>query len=86
MNTADWDEGALIFAQQKGLIIMGDLGGTPHHDPVLGAVIMILQRELRPGAGGSAVGEADRREDEEKPFGCHGGRPLPEERRVASII
>src|SRR5690606_19450891 len=46
MGGAQRDKGGLVFSQQQGFFATGDLGGAAHHDPVLGAVVVHLQRQL----------------------------------------
>src|SRR5690606_34744347 len=45
----------LVLGEQEGLVVAGHLGGAGHHDPVLGAVVVHLQRQLRAGAHGDVL-------------------------------
>src|SRR6185503_6612811 len=46
MNSTNGNEGALILAQQKRLLIMGDPGRPLDDNPMFRPVVVILKREL----------------------------------------
>ena len=49
------DVGALVFAQQQYLVAVGDFGRAADHHPVLGTVVVLLQRERGTGLDGDAL-------------------------------
>src|SRR5690606_37646149 len=55
MNRRHRDEGRLILREQEGLLVTGDLGGAGHHNPVLGAMVVHLQRETGAGVDGDVL-------------------------------
>src|SRR5579884_2703495 len=48
MAHTDRDVGRLVLLEQEDLVPAGDAGGPGHDDPVLGSVVMHLQRQGRP--------------------------------------
>ena len=46
MHRSNRDIGGFIFRQQEGFVVAGDLRRATHDDPVLGAVVVLLQRQL----------------------------------------
>ncbi len=55
MHGGDRDVGRLVLGEQEGLVVAGHLGGPGNHDPVLGAVVVHLQREARAGLHGDVL-------------------------------
>ena len=55
MHASQGNEDRLVLAQQDFLVVAGDDRGAVHHDPVFGAVIMFLQRQLGAGIDGNAL-------------------------------
>ena len=47
VDLADGNVGGLIFLKIKYILAEGDAGGSPDHNPVLGPVFVLLQRERR---------------------------------------
>ncbi len=47
--------GGLVLGQQEDLVVTGDLGGPGDHDPVLGTVVVHLQRQLSARLDGDAL-------------------------------
>lgn len=39
------DEGGLVFGRGQRFVFVGDFGGSGHHDPLFGAVVVFLQAE-----------------------------------------
>src|SRR4029078_10423282 len=48
MNSADRDVDRLVLMYGFDVRSDRDLGGAAHHDPVLGTMVMLLQRERSP--------------------------------------
>ena len=55
MHHANGDIGGLVFGQQNFLVAIGNQCGAFHHNPVLGTVMVHLQRELGTGLNGNAL-------------------------------
>src|SRR5262249_33183375 len=49
MHRADRDVDRLVLVHHAHLVADRDLGGAAHHHPVLGAMVMLLQRQLAAG-------------------------------------
>ena len=55
VHAAQRDENQLVFAQQDFFVVARDNRGAVHHDPMLGAVIMLLERQLGARIDGDAL-------------------------------
>src|SRR5690606_883704 len=47
--------GGLVLGEQQFLVAAGHQGGAAHHDPVLGAVVVLLQGQALPGLDHDAL-------------------------------
>ena len=55
VHHANRNIGRLVFGQHNFLVTIGDYCGTFNHNPVLGAVMVHLQRELCSGLNGNPL-------------------------------
>ena len=55
VGRADRDIGRLVLVEHDLLVAAVDLGGAVHHHPMLGAVMMHLERELAAGFDGDVL-------------------------------